>query len=461
MPDGTGLTRRLADWSASLAFEALPEPVIAAAKRQILDTLSCAWAGSDAAGIDTVRGLLVERGGRKEATVWALGDRLPAPAATRLNGMMAAALDYDSLHDRATVHADIVILPAVMALAERAGASGADLITALVAGDELLIRLGLAVKKHPGWFYTSVLGGLAAAAAGARLLGLDGHRTANAIGIALSTAGGTQQSLVEKTLTKRLQSAMAAESGVEAALLAERGITGPTAALEGTAGVAALYTALDADLLLDGLGTTFATTGLTFKKYPSCLCNHAAIEGTLELVSRHGITADKVEQVTVGLTPFMARLVGGEFEPGETPQATAQFSVQYSVASALLRGRLGLAEIEPDAVRDPAILPLARKVEVKLDTGRDDKFVPVPVTIRTTDGRETSVRVEHLPGTPDRPLTDTELRSKASACFGRGARPLDDRQIEELTERVMGFERLNKAAAIFDGLALAGARRAA
>jgi len=452
MPERAGLTRHLAEWAAGLCFEALPAEIALGAKRQILDTLACAWAGSDAAGVAEIRRLLVERGGRAEANVWAHGDHLPAPAAARLNGMMAAALDYDALHDRATVHADIVILPAVLALGERTNATGAELIAALVAGDELMVRLGRAVKSHPGWFYTSVLGGLAAAAAAARILKLDGRGTANAIGIALGTAGGTQQSLIEKTLTKRLQSASAAEAGVEAALMAACGITGPAEALEGRAGLAALYTELDQDLVLDGLGTTFEVAGLTFKKYPSCFCNHAAIEGVLELVQRHALTPDHIDSVTVELTPYMARLVGNAFDPGATPQAAAQFSVQYSVASALLRRRLGLAEIEPAAVLDPAIGPLAARVRVQIDAGRDDKFIPVPLTLRTTDGSEHRIVVDTLPGTPSRPLSDRELEAKVRECFGRGARPLSDRQIDCVIQRVSGLESLPSAGAILDDL---------
>lgn len=451
MPEPAGLTRRLAEWAAGLRFEALPDDVVLGAKRQILDTLACAWAGSNAAGITEVRRLLVERGGRAEASVWAHGDHLPAPAATRLNGMMAAALDYDTLHDQATVHADIVILPAVLALAERAGASGAELITALVAGDELMIRMGRAVKSHPGWFYTSVLGGLAAAAAGARILGLDARGTAHAIGIALGTAGGTQQSLVEKTLTKRLQSASAAEAGVEAALMAACGITGPAEALEGKAGFTALYTELDQDRMLEDLGTRFCLAGLTFKKFPSCFCNHAAIEGIRTLAERHALTPDRVESVTVELTPYMARLVGSPFDPGDTPQTAAQFSIQYSVASVLLRGRLGLAEIEPTAVLDPAIAPLAAKVHVRIDAGRDDKFVPVPLMVRTMSGDEYRITVDTLPGTPSQPLSDRELETKVRECFGRGTQPLSDRRIDNVIERIFSLERLQFAGEILPG----------
>lgn len=446
------LARTLATWAAATRIEALPAEVVTAAKRQVLDTMTVAWAGSDAAGVAAIRDLVVERGGRGESRAWAFGDRLPAPAAARLNGMTAAALDYDALHDGATVHADIVVLPAVAALAEATGAGGKELLTALVVGDEALIRLGLAMRRHPGWFYTSVLGVFAAALASSRLLRLDQKATADALGIALAHAAGSQQALVERSLTKRLQSAFAAEAGVEAALMAARGITGPHEVFEGQCGFFRLYGEGDAAAATDRLGETFHTPGLTFKKYPSCFCNHAAIEATLDIMRSHDVAAEDVEAAEVVLSPFAARLVGAPFAPGDAPQVAAQFSAQYSVASVLLRRCFGLAEIMPDAVLDPKIAALAAKVMVHVDPAREGKFVPADVTVVTRGGRRLSARAETLPGTPERPLTEAELREKALDCFSRGTHPLSASQAEALTTRILELERLDDVRRLYDGL---------
>ena len=397
--------------------------MVDAAKRQVVDTLSVAWAGTRAEGIDPVRTLIGRSGGVPEARVWCYGDRLPATQAAFVNGMLASALDYDSLHDRANVHTDGVVVPAVLAVADARGATGAQVITALVAGSELMVRLGLAAQSHPGWFYSSVFGAFGAAAATSNLLGLDETRTLHALGIALSQAAGTQQPLLERSLTKRLQTAYAARSGVEAALFAEAGVTGPCQPLEGSSGIHALYTRLDGALLLEGLGDRYEFLGMTLKKYASCMCNHAPIEATLQLATRDGLQASDVEAISVTVSPFMYRLTGSRFVPGDNPQVSAQFNVRYSVASALLRERFDPRDIEPAAVLDPEVLTLADRVDVQVNA-EAGRFGPALLSIRTRGGAEHTLCVQTPPGTPAAPLSPSELKKKALAGFINAAKPM-------------------------------------
>ncbi len=418
------LGRALAQWAAGLRYEDLPPAAVAQAKRLMLDTLAVAWAGTGADGVAPVRALALAQQGRPESVLWAFGERLPAPQAAFINGMTAAALDFDSVHDEATVHADIVVLPAVLALAERGRLSGREMLAAYVAGDEILVRLGLAVQRNPGWFYTSVLGVFAAAAAAGRALRLDARGIQAAMGVALSRAAGTQQPLIERSLTKRLQSAFAARDGVEAALLAQAGVSAPADLFAGQCGFEALYTGLDEAIVLAGLGREYRFTSLTLKKYASCFCNHAPIEAALELVRRGGLRADDVADVRVRISPFMARLVGAPFAPGDNSQVSAQFSVQYSVASALARGRFSADDIHPDAVADPVVQALAQRIRVDVDPVQPGKFAPATVTLRTRAGAELVATATELPGTPSHPMTDASLRDKAMVCFLSGARPL-------------------------------------
>lgn len=435
------LAEGFAAWCAGLRYEDLPSTAVAKAKQLLLDTLSVAWAGSDADGVEPVRKLLVSQGGAAESSVWVHGGRIPATQAALVNGMMAAALDFDSVHDEATVHSDIVVVPAVLALAERQKLSGKEFLAAYVAGDEMLVRLGLAIKTHPGWFYTSVLGGFAAAAAAGRALRMDAQAIRMAMGIALSRASGTQQALVERSLTKRMQSAFSARDGVEAALFAQAGITAPAQVFDGQCGFEKLYTPLDNAKALDGLGREYLFPRLTLKKYASCFCNHAAIEGALELVGK-GLRAGDVEKATVRLSPFMARLVGAPFAPEGNPQAAAQFSVQYSIANVLARGRFAVGDIQPQAVMDRDVGELARRVHVEVDATQTGKFLPATVRVNTKDGKLHEATATSLPGTPERPMSDAELADKARACFAGGARPLADpaklmariAKLEEITD---------------------------
>lgn len=438
----TGIGRPLAVWAAGLRYEDLPTPVVERAKRLLLDTLAVAWAGSGVDGIAAVHGLVLRQGGAACSSLWALGGTVPAPQAAFLNGAMAAALDFDSVHDEATVHADIVVVPAALAVAEQNALDGREFLAAYVAGDEILVRLGLAIETHPGWFYTSVLGVFAAAAAAGRALRLDASGVLSAMGIALSRASGTQQALVERAPTKRLQSAFAARDGVDAALLAQAGVTAPVEAFEGACGLEALYTTLDHAVVLDGLGHDYRFTSLTLKKYASCFCNHAAIEATLDLVRRHKLAAADISEARVRISPFMARLVGAQFAPGDNPQVAAQFSVQYSIASALLRGRFAVGDIQPAAVLDAEALALARRVQVEVDPSQTGKFVPATVTVKTQRGMEHHSTATVLPGTPAHPMSDAEHRAKAVACFTSGARPMTAAQAERFADRIGDLESL-------------------
>ena len=222
----------------------------------MLDTLAVAWAGTRAEGVEPLRALFVRSGGTPEARVWCYGDMLPATQAAFLNGdarggpgLRQPARPRERAQRRRGPARPSLPLPT------RAAQRAQQVITALVAGSELMVRLGLATRSHPGWFYSSVFGAFGAAAAASKLLNLDETQTLHALGIALSQAAGTQQPLLERSLTKRLQTAYAARSGVEAALFAEAGVTGPAQPLEGSSGIQALYTGLDRATLLDGLGT--------------------------------------------------------------------------------------------------------------------------------------------------------------------------------------------------------------
>lgn len=433
------LGARLAAWVSSLRHEDLPPAVVARSKVLLLDTLAVGWAGSGAEGIDRLHELVRAQGGAAESSVWSSAGRVPATQAAFLNGAMAAALDYDSVHDVAGAHSDIVVVPAVLALAERGRLPGREFIAAYAAGSEVQVRLTLALRPRPGWFYSSVLGVFGAAAGAARALGLDAERTRHALGVALSRAAGTQQTLFERSLTKRLQTAFAARDGVEAALLAASGVTAPAQMFEGAAGFSTLYGEVDAAEVLDGLGRDWHFTDLTLKKHASCYGNHAAIEAALALVRRHGVCADP-RDITVRITPFMARLVGAPYAPGEQPQVAAQFSVQYSVASALLRGRFEVEDTLAVAATDPAVCAMASRVKVEVDATQAGKFVPATVRVRTLAGEVLEETTTRLPGTPANPMPAAVLQAKALACLAAGARPMQNNEALRFAARIAAIE---------------------
>ena len=447
------LSHDLARHIASTPYSAIPESAIAAAKFFTLDTLAVAWAGSSAPGCREAYELLVNEGGRGDATAWAYGGRLPLQAAAFINGMSSAALDYDALGRDSPVHVMVSVLPAALAVAEREQLDGKAFLTALVLGSDVMCRLGAAASHpHKGWSYTSVLGTFGAAAAAARLLRLDTVKTRHALGMAFLQSAGTQQFNIEPSLSKRMLSAFAARAGVYAALLAQRGLTAPSEVIEGKFGLYSLYQGGDPESMLAGLGSEFRSSDLSIKKYPSCGCNHTAIEGTLQLVRQYDLKPDDVSSIEVTVTPYIERIVGGVYDPSGDAQVAAQFNIRYSIACALVRRKLGLAEIEADSARDPAILRHIDKVTVLVNRTLNSERGPVLVKMVTRTNGEVSRYVEHVPGSRESPLTEEEVKLKARECFALGVRPLSGQQMEALGSRIAAIEQSRNMAALFEGV---------
>lgn len=435
---------RLADHLASLRFEDLEGSTIHAAKRLILDTLGVARAGSAEPGCAEVAAAVdAAEAGTGRSTVWSDGRKTSPAAAALINGACAAALDYDSLHFAAVVHPEIVVLPAALALAEREGRSGRDLILAVAAGGDLMCRLGLCAEGGSPWFATSTAGAFGAAAAAGIILGLDKQRMRHALGLALCQASGTSQAILERTLAKRIQSAFAARNGVYAAELARHGITAPAASIEGSAGYWAVFAAGDRTALLDGLGERFETANTGIKKFPSCACNHAAIQAVSRLTSAHRLRARDVKDVSVCITPFMNRLVGAPYDPSVDPQVAAQFSVQYSVATVLVRGGFSLADITPERARDPEVGRLARSIRVEVDNSDNGTLAPSTVRVAAA-GRLLEETVRAVPGSADAPLTDEEVLAKFRDCLGFGPAAMPAARGEALAEAIIHLERVDR-----------------
>ncbi len=421
-------------------YDDLPAPAIDAAKWFLLDTVGVAWAGTGAPGADALRRTVLADHAAGDCTELASDHRLPPTSAALLNGMYAGALDFDGVYEKGSVHPDIVTLPAALAIAEQQHASGRDLLTALTLGNDISCRSGGAMTGNRGWFNTATHGVFGGAAAAAKLLRLDADQTADALGLAFSQAAGSQQALVEKSLVKRMLSGMAARAAVFAALAAQQGVSAPKEVFEGTFGFHTLYGDGDSGALLERLGERYENADTVTKKYPSCTANHVAIEAALTLRDAHGLTADDIDGATVTISPFMDGLVGGPFDPADNPQVAAQFSVQYSVACAIVRGRLGIAEIQEDIIADPSINALAEKISVRVNQDWPGKFAPCDLQIRTADGRDLNHHAAHTPGSPENPMSLGDLKDKFRDCTASGIRPLSDAQCDRAIETILNIE---------------------
>ncbi|MDP6173917.1 MAG: MmgE/PrpD family protein, partial [Rhodospirillales bacterium] len=398
---------RLAGFVHSHRRDQIPDDVVETVKQMLMAVTGTAVAGAGEEGVAELLAHLMDRGGKPEATVLVHGGKLPAPSAALLNGVMCRALDFcDSMS--AGLHIGSSLIPAALAAAElKGGCEGEEFVSALVVGAEAASRMNLTGVDYDGFDPTGVAGVFGATAAAARILALDEDQVLNALALAFNRCGGSFQSNVDASLAVRLISGWVAESGVNCALLAKIGFTGPENFISGIYGYGHLFAGNKAKAggLLDGLGENYQLKMAHFKRYPSCGCTQAVTELTLNMAGIDGLRSDQVESIEVRLPPYSHRLVGHEFAIGHNPRVDAQFNAQYCVASALVRGSASLDHFRPGEISDAEVLGLARRIKVLSDPeiAYKDRTSAV-LSVKTKDGQSLSERLDVAPGNPGNPL---------------------------------------------------------
>jgi 2-methylcitrate dehydratase PrpD len=443
----------LADFSSQLRFEGLPAQVVQAAKINIFDTLICAVAGSSAAAISEVHDMVCEWGGSPQASILVFGEKIPAHQAAFINGCMAHARDYDDTHDAAVLHAGVSVVPAALAAAQLNGKTHAqDLIAGVVAGLETISRLGVATKIgiiESGYMYTSLLGHFAATVAAARVLSLTKEQTVNALGISYSQVSGNHQVTRDAAHTKRMQPGFAAMSALISVQLAKRGVRGVQNTFEGIDGFFRVYlqNRYDPGTLRAGLGEQFKFTSLSYKPYPCCRFNHSAIEAAIRLKHEHVNDIALIKAIRVGLNHQAFEAVCTPIEIRKSPKTIvqAQFSIPYTVACALIDGRVGLDHFSDNLKDRQDILALAQKVEPYIDPDIESEFgrniAPTVLSVEMINGQVFEITIDKPLGHPTRPMTPESLSLKAKDCFAVSARALGDDAQKRLVEYMDGLER--------------------
>jgi 2-methylcitrate dehydratase PrpD len=438
--------QRIADWVNGLVYDDVPPDVAEHAKLHLLDALGCGLAAS-ALGVATEgRETMAELGGDEHATVIGLPSGLPSANAAFANAMLCHGLDFDDTHPGAVAHVSVVTGPAALAVGEQIHASGRDVLAALVAANEIVTRVGMAgsgLFHERGFHPTAICGIFGATAAAARLGGLDGDRAASALGIAGSLASGIFAYLEDGTPTKPIHPAWAAHGGVLAARLARHGAEGPPSVLEGRFGLYHAFLGvsegeIDLESQLADLGSRWETPRIAYKAYPACHFMHGSLGAVANAAD--GLAPEEVEEVVVTVPEAGVGLV---LEPAASKRAPrseyeAKFSLQYSAAAMIVNGGVGVSTYEPDAIADPRVLKLARRVryETKTYPSYPGAF-PGGVRIRTRDGRELEADLAHERGSPDNPLPAGEVREK----FRQNAfLALDEERVEELEKSVLALE---------------------
>lgn len=444
----------LARYATLIETARLDAAVVSAVKTNILDTLSCALAGSSANAISEVTGLVKEWGGAPQADLLVFGGKYPAHHAAWANAGIAHARDYDDTHDAAILHAGVTAVPAAIAAAQLRGkVSGADLIAAVAAGLEVTCRLGTAIKVdiiESGFIYTSLLGYFGATAAAGRALGLNQDEMLNAFGIVYSSVAGNHQVTRDASLMKRLQPGLAAQAAVVAVQLAKRGLRGAQNVFEGADGFFRVYLRgrVDRNVVVNGLGQRFELMNLSYKPYPCCRDTHSTIDAILELRAKAMRPAADVESIRVGVTGPGYQMVCVPEAVRLAPRTIveAQFSIPYTAAASWIDGPLGMKHFSDEGLQRNDVLALASRVKPYVDEEIDrewSRFVPpARVSVQFRDGQTLETRVNYPKGHPNNRMTDAEFAAKTRDCAGYLARPLGAEAADRLIATVGRLESL-------------------
>jgi 2-methylcitrate dehydratase PrpD len=418
---GAWLAQAPADW---------PEAAWQAAHRAFIDTVAVAIPGA-AEPVTTRVMATVAPWGAGAATAIGQGQRLPAPWAALVNGAAAHALDFDDNFDPAKAHASAVLVPAILALAEQEGASGRACLDAYIAGLQILGRVGQGVNpahRNRGWHATATVGAIGAAAACARLLGLDAEKAAHAVSIATSMAGGFMSQF--GTMAKPLHAGLAAKSGVLAASLARAGIDAGRDTLDGPTGMSRLMVGPDYEQLRDtlihvehgqnlrfevenvGEPLLLLSSGLKLKRFPNCGSAHRAMDGLSALMQEYGFTADRIEAVHVRAP--VTHLNNLMYEaPQDALQA--KFSLEYALACIALTGNCTLADFTDAAAARSDFRAFQARVHRHPVDKAEGEF-PTQVEVVLNDGRGVETAVPWPAGSLAVPFTDDQLWAKYDGC---------------------------------------------
>ncbi|MCW3473821.1 MmgE/PrpD family protein [Limobrevibacterium gyesilva] len=415
------VTQVLSEFSAGIRLDALPQDVAQRARFLVLDLVgNIVRARHDAEStpplLSAARALGFAAG---NSGVFGDASRYTPAGAAFLNGALAHSLDFDDTHAAGSLHPGAPVIPAALAAGEMAGAKGADVLAAIVAGYEVTCRVALALPAgehyNRGFHPTATCGVFGAAAAAARVFGLPAADIASALGIALSQSGGSLQFLANGAWTKRFQVGWAAMAGLAAATLAREGFKGAAEALEGKHGFMRAYAPNPTpERALQDLGTVYELMNTAVKPYPSCRYGHAGIDAALLLRAELDLKPEEIESVTYGLSNAGMLLVGLPAEKKANPQnvVDGQFSGPFVLSSALVTGAMGWDSYK--LLNDPVIRALLAKVRCEHDPEIEAEFprnMSGKITLKAR-GQSFVKKVVVPKGEPDNFLTEAELRAK-------------------------------------------------
>jgi len=449
------------DWSRALKWDELRAATHKAVKHELLDYLGCMIGGRALMGLPGWVAELTERGGRADAHI-AGAAAVPAPVAALANGYYGHVLELDDTHDDAVLHAGAAAIPAALAAAQyRKLDDPKKLLEAVLLGIEVTCRLGMATNLNlvdGGWIYTPLLGHFGATAASARLLEVDDNTFHHAFGIAYSLASGTHQSSREGVSTKHAQPGFAAHNGVNAALMAARGLDSVRQVFVGEDGLARVFLHGKFDLAraTRQLGAEFETERLSFKPYPSCRFTHPVGSAALALYARLGPRAHEATALDIEMGPQAWNVVGRPEPTRIFPAAkvTAQFSAYWVAAVAWAYGEVSPLHVFSEVPPTPEVRRWLERITCKpygKSSSADTRVIGgATLTVRGPFGIET-ITVNAAKGHPDNPFTDDEVTGKFTSNVKLAG--WSEEQAQDFARYVLELDRQTSLAPLYQQLA--------
>jgi 2-methylcitrate dehydratase len=437
---------KMARWAAALDFNHLPQDAVYQAKRFLLDSVGCALGGYQQHDVKIALQVIDEIAGRGPTTVIGTGKKIDPVSASFANALMIRCMDYNDIYWKQDPSHPSDIFPAALACCERAKSDGRELIVGLVLGHEFEMRFCEAAFpgiRERGWHHATLTAFVSPLVAG-RALHLSWDQIQHAVGISASrhcTLGAVTAGKL--TMMKNTVDPMATQSGVLAALMAEKGYTGPEHVVDGKEGLTHCFgPEWKLNLLTDGLGDSWRITQCGMKAFPTEALTHTPISAVLDLIKTNDLKADQVEKVQIRSLARAADILSDPSKYDPRTKETADHSLPYVIAAAIVDRQVTPAQFEMKKIMDPAIRAQLKKVEVVADPEIEKVFPAlqrVVVNITTIDGRTFSKQLDYPKGDPRNPLTDAEVEEKfaalADGVLSAGAR-------KKLIDAIWSLERV-------------------
>lgn len=462
-PQQTPIAQTLAQFAADFSFDAIPQTVRERAKYLMLDALGIAYASTRFDFAQRSFAALAELSsieGTGNSAVFGFSTRLPLRDAVLLNGILVHGLDYDDTHVPGIIHATSSSFPLALGLAAQLGRSGRDLLAAYVLGVEISARLGSVAKggfHQVGFHPTGLVGAFGCVLAAGHLYGMNAAQMTMAQGIALSVASGSLEFLEDGAWTKRMHPGWAGVAAITAAALARHGFIGPRGAYEGRFGLFSSHlgshaAACDYSLATRGLGSEWEIDQIAVKPFPACHFTHGCADAAIAL-RKQGVKAADIQHVRAKVAHEVVKTVCEPIANKRRPanEYDAKFSIPFIVASSLIHGKFGLAELEESALRDPLTLALADKVDYEADPASGfPQYYSGEVIVKLKDGREFAHREQVNRGAADRPISNDDIVAK---FMDNAMQAVSRARAEELRDALLRMEDFERGAELATVLA--------